>query len=631
MSTDSQLNSEKDCNQRIKSPEKLSEMESAVADLKIADKPRIDVDNPRIDVDNPRTDVDWSGFQCWVHSVAVVTFDLELGQVIEKTFPNTAEFNAGSDKLSEQDKTNICYLSFPDSNSGIMGDIQFHFRIRRSPGGHSIPPGKVTKVFSNYNSRVLPPLQLDTNFLFGFAYFRQVKDSSIRRGYYQKSVILLTYLPCVSLFSHLSAIVAKKFFETGDLPLEVFCHDVERWPPPIPGQHLTLPLLGSIIELHIPSLSSRHTDNSNETVTVNSTSIGMSSAVLGTDLFPVLFPLLEQLHCIWELVLTADPLVVLSRCPAQCSATVQALTSIIHPLRYVADYRPFYTIHDTDFKELTSSNTSALPSIILGVTNPFFNKALQHWPNQIRLGFSGEGGTAAPAANGGVPGGKGSKMKRSTSTKFEKESKPGVFTQSKPNLDRDKDIIKRIYKGVQLKRPAEVQSALLRRYFLELTQTFLIPLERYLAGLMPLARTISPYRAPPKVRPFNVDEFISSLDQSGPQLTSRTKGDWAGLYRRFLKSPNFVGWYNARHGEVTKKLTLLHLESLAEAKIEIWMSGKAEVELVDMVLRIRGKLSEVERTCLPISDLVKERLLGHVAKIVSTLPEDLQSVIETKS
>ena len=30
-------------------------------------------------------------------------------------------------------------------------------------------------------------------------------------------------------------------------------------------------------------------------------------------------------------------------------------------------------------------------------------------------------------------------------------------------------------------------------------QTFMIPLERYLASLMPLARTISPFRAPPKV------------------------------------------------------------------------------------------------------------------------------------
>ena len=118
-----------------------------------------------------------------------------------------------------------------------------------------------------------------------------------------------------------------------------------------------------------------------------------------------------------------------------------------------------------------------------------------------------------------------------------------------------------------------------------LFQTFLIPLERYLTGLMPLARTISPYRAPPKVKPFNTDDFIRSLEQNGPQLTSKTKGDWPALYRRFLKSPNFVGWYNARHSEVSTKLSLLHLECLSEAKIEIWMEGKAEVELVDMVLR----------------------------------------------
>jgi hypothetical protein len=123
------------------------------------------------------------------------------------------------------------------------------------------------------------------------------------------------------------------------------------------------------------------------------------------------------------------------------------------------------------------------------------------------------------------------------------------------------------------------------KQLLILLQTFMIPLERYLAGLMPLARTISPYRAPPKVKPFHTDDFIRSLELSGPQLTSRIKGDWAALYRRFLKSPNFVGWYNARHAEVSAKLTLLHMECLSEARIESWMEGKAEVELVDMVLR----------------------------------------------
>ena len=85
--------------------------------------------------------------------------------------------------------------------------------------------------------------------------------------------------------------------------------------------------------------------------------------------------------------------------------------------------------------------------------------------------------------------------------------------------------------------------------------------------------------------------------------------------------------YNQRHREVSAKLSLLHLESLSEAKISLWMPGKAEVELVDMVLRIRSKLEEAKKDELPLPDIVVERLEGHIATIVATLPPDLQGVI----
>jgi len=553
---------------------------------------------------------EWDGFRSWLHSIAVVTFDLELGQVIENLYPGESP-TPHPDSLSEHDRTNVCYLAFPDSNSGIMGDTQFHFRIRRS--GPRVP---LMEAHRDFNTRVLPSLQLDTNFLFGFAYFRQVKDPSIRRGYYQKSVILLSYLPLVDFLTQVTTLVARKFFEAGDLPLEVACHDIQSWEAPTPGRHLTLPLLGTLVELHVPSISCRAGEACQETVTVSSSGpLCPLPSLEATSLFSVLLPLLDSVHTLWELALTAEPLVVLAPSPSQCSATVQAITSLIHPLRFMADYRPFYTIHDADFKELTSSNSSAIPAIILGVTNPFFNKALQHWPNLVRLAEATPSKSPAKAKT------------KAAQSKFKSESKPGVFTACKPLLERDKDIVKKINKGLQLKRPVEVQSALLRRYFLELTQTFMIPLERYLASLMPLARTISPFRAPPKVRPFSCDDLIRSLESSGPQLTSKTKGDWAGLYRRFLKSPNFVGWYNQRHREVSAKLSLLHLESLSEAKINLWMPGKAEVELVDMVLRIRSKLEEAKKDELPLPDIVVERLEGHIATIVATLPPDLQGVI----
>jgi len=551
----------------------------------------------------------WDRLHGWLHSVAIVTFDLELGQVIESVYPGGLQQH--EDALSEQDKTNICYLAFPDSNSGIMGDVQFHFRIRRSrPCFVQNAPSSQHSV---YNAKCLPTLQMDNNFLFGFAYFRQVKDASIRRGYYQKSVILLTYLPLITLYTNLTNIVARKYFESGDVSVEVACHDINQWPPPTPGDHLTLPVLGSLLQLHLPPINDQ--TSIQETVSWTGSGVSMSSVSSSTELFTVLSPLLEHLHTLWELALTAAPLVVQAASPAQCSALTQALTTIIHPLTFLADYRPFYTIHDTDFKELTSSNSSALPSIILGVTNPFFNKALQHWPNLIRL--------TDPTTVSKSP----VKSKPKMNSKFKNEHKPGVFTNSKTLLDKDKEIIKKVLKGVQLKRPVEVQTALLRRYFLELTQTFIIPLERYLASLMPLAKTISPYRAPPKVRPFSCDDFIKSLEANGPQLTSRIKGDWAGLYKRFLKSPNFVGWFNARAKEMSAKLTLLHLESLSEAKIVIWMEGKAEVELVDMVLRIRNKLAEAKKDNLALADIIVERLEGHVTTIVKTLPSDLQTVI----
>lgn len=112
--------------------------------------------------------------------------------------------------------------------------------------------------------------------------------------------------------------------------------------------------------------------------------------------------------------------------------------------------------------------------------------------------------------------------------------------------------------GVQQKRPSAAQNAILRRYFLELTQSFIIPLvkgilsvllsgsvlrwkcltvcvfvwqERYVASLMPLQKSISPWKSPPPLRPFIQQDFMKTLEKAGPQLTSRLKGDWIGLYR----------------------------------------------------------------------------------------------------
>lgn len=61
------------------------------------------------------------------------------------------------------------------------------------------------------------------------------------------------------------------------------------------------------------------------------------------------------------------------------------------------------------------------------------------------------------------------------------ENKSGVYTRYEPFLHKDKALLKKLLKGAQTGRPPEVQSALLRRHLLELTQSFMIPLERFYA------------------------------------------------------------------------------------------------------------------------------------------------------
>ncbi|CAG2182286.1 unnamed protein product, partial [Oppiella nova] len=133
----------------------------------------------------------------------------------------------------------------------------------------------------------------------------------------------------------------------------------------------------------------------------NSSGISPSPSQQSLNPYPVVIPSVYELniykslasivtHCqlLWELVLTCEPVTVMAPTPDVCSETVQSLVSLILPLKYGSDFRPFFTIHDSEFKEYTTK-TQSPPPVILGVTNPFFAKTLQHWPHIIRIGDYG--------------------------------------------------------------------------------------------------------------------------------------------------------------------------------------------------------------------------------------------------
>ncbi|XP_057597391.1 protein DENND6B isoform X26 [Hippopotamus amphibius kiboko] len=476
-------------------------------------------------------------------------------------------------------------------------------------------------------------LQREPAHYFGYVYFRQVKDSSLKRGYFQKgpqglgrhltgpralqSLVLVSRLPFVRLFQALLGLVAPEFFDKLAPCLEAACREIDQWPAPVPGRTLNLPVMGVVLQVHIPSRADRPESGSPKQC--GHENLLPAPVVLTSthelDLFRCFRPVLAHVQLLWELMLLGEPLLVLAPSPAVSSEMVLALASCLQPLKFCCDYRPYFTVHDSEFKEF-STRTQAPPNVVLGVTNPFFIKTLQHWPHILRVG--------EPKMSGDLP--KQVKLKKPSRLKT-LDTKPGLYTAYTAHLHRDKALLRRLLKGLQKKRPSDAQTAVLRRHLLELTQSFIIPLEHYMASLMPLQKSIAPWKTPPQIRPFRQDDFLRSLEHAGPQLTCVLKGDWLGLYRRFFKSPHFDGWYRQRHKEMAQKLEALHLEAICEANIEIWMKDKSEVEVVDLVLKLQERLVRAQGHQLPVKEATLKRARLYIETVIGSLPKDLQVVL----
>ncbi|CAF1408095.1 unnamed protein product [Adineta steineri] len=611
----------------------------------------------------------WDCLQKWLYGIAVVTFDLELGQSIEYLLPNHC-------KLSDKEKLNLSYLSFPDTNSTCLGDFQYHFRINHESSN-------LTTYYQYYNSTVPAALQVDNNILFGYVNFRQKRDKTIKRGFFQKSFVLLSKLPFISLFLTIVKQLAVDFFEHGLSSLESCCYLMDhQWPEPEPGKTLLLPLLDSVLQIRIPTHGDKPFSPSdlvqfrtivNETSIVNTnssqsfkfpidddTEIDGSEQDLTTDVLPKheqqqqqqqlprlipfvydvnthqsLLCVLTHIQLLWELILLNEPIAILGSFPTECSQTIQALVHIIWPLRYASDYRPFFTIHNSEFHEITfNTSTKTLaspPKIIIGVTNPFFAKLLHQWPHVIRVDDSQHKTkkhesfllverdednlsvndledsvelSSSPQAQMQI------KKKISTTSKPFKPTlalnnnsshltfnmKPGLYTKYKSYLQRDKTILKKLQPANSQQRLETVQNALLRRFFLELTQSFIIPLERYFSSLLPLQKLYQANREPPLIKDFDKEEFLKTIDQYGPQLTSGLKGDWKDLYKHFLSTPNFRLWLLNRQQEANAKIYSLYIKTLAYCHLEqdLNLSQLKELELIDLVIKFKDLIQRIE-------------------------------------
>lgn len=135
------------------------------------------------------------------------------------------------------------------------------------------------------------------------------------------------------------SIIAPKFFDDGEAVLEAACDNICQWPSLYPGEAI-LPLLGTVYRTTIPANNSKSitgalpknipsqtltTENSDANIIERYLTSHILSSVHEIDIFQSLLSVLSHIHLLWELVLTAEPIVVMGSSPTDCSAMVQSL------------------------------------------------------------------------------------------------------------------------------------------------------------------------------------------------------------------------------------------------------------------------------------------------------------------
>ncbi|RCH79438.1 Protein dennd6a, partial [Rhizopus stolonifer] len=268
--------------------------------------------------------LDLCHLQKWLVGFCVVNFDLEIGQALDYAYPPI--------DLTSTEQKNICFAAFPDSNVFEVGDQVFNIRVKASSKFAASGP------------------TADAGFLYGYVFFRQKKDASIRRGYFQKSLVLLSQHPFVGLFSRMVSILGPAFFDTGQPMLEAACMNIAQWMPP---EHrvLDLPFLGRLLQVALPTpLEPQLLETSPFDMNKFKPDLQIMASLPVRGLYHHFRDILKEVWLLWELMLLAEPIVVIAPDPSVCSEAVLSLVDLIHPIHYCGDYRPYFTIQDSDFK-----------------------------------------------------------------------------------------------------------------------------------------------------------------------------------------------------------------------------------------------------------------------------------------
>ncbi|GAA5989022.1 hypothetical protein JCM10908_006273 [Rhodotorula pacifica] len=210
---------------------------------------------------------------------ALVEFDIDSGPNLDNTYPPT--------RFPRSIQQNIAFSSLPEGadlplpGSGQEEGYAYSWRIPYPSEEELVraDADAAARAGEEGKDRRVERLPLASEqeeeggggSLYGYVWFVREQDSRLRRGYAQRSLVLITHLPSLSgLFSSLMQILGPLHFKhaqqragnggtggtgggAGGGMVETACRNIASWPALLPGSPaLELPFLGSVLTISLP-------------------------------------------------------------------------------------------------------------------------------------------------------------------------------------------------------------------------------------------------------------------------------------------------------------------------------------------------------------------------------------------
>ncbi|KAH9064018.1 hypothetical protein EDB87DRAFT_1786195 [Lactarius vividus] len=471
--------------------------------------------------------------RCWVLGLAIgnFDFDLEQGPSLTCIFPLFP--------LYPFEAENIAFSAFPDSTIFKEGSEIHSFRIREQFMKTNQDDS------SSFDGRRAPS---PDGFVYGFSHFNQEKSSTSKRGYSQRCIVVLTQHPYPALFCALLNKLGPLYHNHGDPILEVASHNIAKWPSPTPGTTIELGFLGSVLHVELPGDVDEQQLGTSEQpqprIDQDWHLLAGSPPLAAPSAIHIFEASLSHLWSIWECLVLCEPILIFGQSPAWTSKAIWWMRDVFRPIPWAGDFRPYFTIHDREHTALVNDRRPKA-GLLLGVTNPFYEKACSHWPHVLTLG--GKSRQVASATRAPPP----SSPTRSAGPE------PGWKTKTHNRYtSKDRQLLQQleaVARGGNAKALEEASFGL-RRHFSSRSAALLVPLNRYLNTLIPRPSEVSRATTDLRLKPFNNATFFTSLKAHGAALPFRSSTKQREFYERWLRTPAFGLWLARQEDVVGRTL-----------------------------------------------------------------------------